>query len=209
MEYLELSVPIVGSGKFIELHHTGALQRAQSLWSRYLRLRKSLEGVNEELRKCNDANWLYQFLGTCQRQKRDFEKQLRRLVKSLENNRRALEEQEVSLCTKLRGVDPSLSEAAHTLVGARLLHDYENSALALRRSGDDVLRRGGIIAKNLGLSSLELCRRFDLACISVRDEWTGQFPGVHSWVSAYENKHCRKLIQKMISKAKRKLRHLP
>ncbi len=127
MEYLELSVPIVGSGKFIELHHSGALQKAQPLWAQYFRLRRSLEGVNEELRKCNDATWLYQFLGTCQRQKRDFEKQLRRRVENLEKNRKILEEQETSLCAKLQAVDPSLLEAAHTLVGARLLHDYENS----------------------------------------------------------------------------------
>ncbi len=65
------------------------------------------------------------------------------------------------------------------------------------------------MAKNLGLSSLELCRRFDLACIAVRDVWVDKFPGVHLWVSAYENRRCRKLIHKMISKAKHELRHLP
>lgn len=209
MEYLDLSVPIVGSGKFIELHRTGALQKAQPLWVQYVRLRESLEGVNEELRMCNDATWLYRFLGTCRRKNQDFEKRLRRKVKNLEKNRRILEEREASLRTRLQGVDPSLSKAAHSLVGARLLHDYMNSALALRKSGDEVLRRNAIIAKHLEFGSRELCRRFEYECIPLRESWKHNFHGVNSWFSAYENKRCRKLIHKMISKAKREIRCLP
>ena len=121
MEDLELSFPIAGSGKFIELYHTGALQEAQPLWVKCCRLRTDLEAVRAKLCKCNDSVWLFQFLETCRRQKRDFEQQLRKFTRDLENTKRSLEEQIARIYLKLEDVDPCLSQAAHTLAEARIV----------------------------------------------------------------------------------------
>jgi hypothetical protein len=206
MEYLELSVPMSASGRFIELHQIGSLEKAQPLWAQCLRLRKSLEAVKEKLRMCNEPMWLFQFARKCRRQNRDFEKQLCELVDSLERARRLLEDRERAVCSKLQGVDPYLFEATHTLVGAKLLRNYANSLEAQPKSGGDVLRRNEIIRKNQALRSLELCKRFDLESIQMPEWWEKKLAGKPSWLAAYNNTTCRKLIHKMISVAKRDLR---
>src|SRR4029077_6948974 len=103
MEDLELSVPIAESGKFSELYHTGALQEAQPLWVKCCRLRTDLEAVIAKLCKCV---WLFQFLETCRRQKCDFEQQLWKFTRDLENTKRNLEEQIARIYLKLEDVDP-------------------------------------------------------------------------------------------------------
>jgi hypothetical protein len=206
MEYLELSVPIVGSGKFIELHHTGALQNAQPLWAQYFRLRKSLEAVREKLRMCNEPAWLFQFARKWQRQNRDFEQELRRLADSLEKTKNSLEEQIVQICSRLECVDPSLLQAAHTLAGARLFHRYEIPCYGARISPNEVVKRDAIVAKYVHLGSLDLCKRFDVEDLSVPEPWTEKFPEVDCWTKAYKNPVCRNRICKMISQIKRRLR---
>jgi len=71
MDALDFSVPVTGSGKFIELNAAGSLPKLQPLWSKYCGLRKHLENVEEKLCLCNEPSWLLGFAKKCQRQKKD------------------------------------------------------------------------------------------------------------------------------------------
>jgi len=206
MNGLELSVPIGGSGKFIELYHTGALEKAQALWNKCYRLRMRLEDVRANLCNCNDPAWLFRFADRCRRQGKDFEKRLRLEVERLESDKEMLEKEDAEICSKLREVDPSLLEASHTLAGARLLHNYEASSIGAQTLCDDVLKRRRIIARHPRLKSSGLCGRFDLENLPVPEGWGKEFPDVDSWVTAYRNKVCRNRIHKMVSQDKRRLR---
>jgi hypothetical protein len=206
MRDVELSGSIAGSGSFIELHRSGRLTETQALWVEYDRVRKEHYAVIERLRMCNDRAWLFHFAGTCKRQNRDFEKELRRKVDDLEKIRCAIEKREGDIGSALRVIDPALVEPVHTLVGARLLQSVRNPDVVPRKSGDAVLRRNGIIARYPKLNSFDLCKRFELEPIPIPESWPDKFPSVHSWISAYENKACRPLIHKMISDARHRLR---
>lgn len=206
MDYLQLSVSLGTSGKFIELNRSGALEKARALWSKYYRLRRRLERVRAELCNCNDAAWLFRFADKCRRQHIDFEEQLRSLAQALEGEREMLEKEVEETAKKLEEVDPSLLEACHTLAGARLLHNYEASFIAAQTLNDDVLKRRGIIAKHPQLNSLDLCRKFDVENLGVPERWKEEFRDVPSWATAYKNAVCRNRINKMISQNKRRLR---
>lgn len=205
MDDLELSVPVGASGRFIELHHSGALQKAQSLWSQYCRVRTNLEAVQKKLCMCNEPAWLFHFAKRCHREHSDFEEALCREVERLETARTVLDDQVAALYAKLQEIEPSIFESAHTLSGAPLLRDCDTFVLPGRRSRDDVLMRDGVIAKNLGLGSCELCKRFDLDGIPIPERWERDLREL-LWVAAYEDKRLRRLIHKMISDSKHRLR---
>ncbi len=86
MESIDLSVSFTASGKFIELHKARALPKVQPVWSRYCRSRRNLECVKARLSSCNEPSSLLQFARKCQQQNKDFEKELRRLARSVSEN---------------------------------------------------------------------------------------------------------------------------
>src|ERR1700732_5377334 len=90
-EFLDLSVPVAGSGKFIEMHQNGALQKAQPFWAKCHRLQRHLDGINANLCLRNDHGWLFHFAEACGRQGKDFEKQLRLEIDALEKKKDVLE----------------------------------------------------------------------------------------------------------------------
>lgn len=204
MEFLDLSVPVGCSGKFIQLHQNGALRKVQPLWTKYCRLQKHLDSVKANLRMCNQPASLFNFGEKCRRQDKDFEKQLRLLVDSLENSKVFLERQIGEICSKLAEVDPSLSGITHTLVYPQMLY-ADGTSFRSKKSSIAVLGRNMVMEKYPQLGSSDLCKCFDLAEISVPEEWTNEFPSINSWVKAYENPNLRKRIHKMISVAKRDL----
>jgi hypothetical protein len=206
IESLDLSVPVGGSGMFIQLHLNGALQKVQPLWTKYCRLQKRLDGVHASLGLCNDAAWLFEFAKKCQRQEKEFERELRRVVDGLEKSKALLEKQCEKLHSHLQAIDPSLVHTAHSLSGARVPYGHKESSFAKGKSGIDVLKRNWVIENNPGLSSRELCKRFDVENIPIPLKWSEEFPGVDSWSSAYGNDVCKKRIHKMISEARRELR---
>jgi hypothetical protein len=205
IESLDLSVPVGGSGMFIQLHQNGALQNVQPLWSRYRRLQKRLDGVHASIGLCNDHASLFKFAEECRRQNKDFEKKLRMLANGLNNSKATLERQIGEICSKMAEVDPALLGVSHTLANPRPVYAYEASRLSFKKSGHTILTRNMIIAKYPHLGSFELCIRFDAEEVPVSEEWRNVSPEIHSWTTAYKNRICRKRIQKMICVAKRNL----
>jgi hypothetical protein len=206
MDYLELSVLVGNSGKFIQLWNSGALEKAQQLWARYCRLRKRLELNRAKLCKCNDALWLFRYSDQCRRHGKNFEEELQFLVDGLEKERGILEEKEKVMCSQLEQVDPTFFQVCHTLAGARWLLEYGAASIGAQTLIDYVLKRRAIIARYPHLDSFELCLRFDLENLPVPEDWTAKFCDVNSWETAYKNKICRNRIHKMISQDKRQLR---
>ena len=206
MKFLELSVPVAGSGKFIQLHQNGVLQKAQPLWTKYCRLQKDLDGINANLCLCNEPAWLFKVAETCRRQAKDFEKQLRLEVDALEKTKAVLERKKGELSSRLAEIDPYLQNASHTLAGAQLLQTQRALSFAGRTSGSEILRRNAIIENYAQLNSFELCKRFDVEDLRLPEEWMKVFPETHLWVTAYSNPILRKRIHKMICIAKRDLR---
>jgi hypothetical protein len=205
-ESLDLSFPFSGSGQFIELERTGALQKVQPLWTRYSHLRKRLEEVKARLSSCNEPAWLLRFAKKCQQQNKNFEKELRLLLDGLEGARGSLENQCEGIYSELGKIDPSLVLAAQTLVGARLPYSFKGSSLSGGKSGFDVLKRNLVVETNPSLQSSELCMRFDFEQIPLPEPWKDVVPGLESWAAAYKNLILRKRIYKMISGTRRKLR---
>jgi hypothetical protein len=206
IESLDLSVPVGGSGMFIQLHQNGALRKVQPLWSKYCRVQKHLDGERTKLRLCNDAAWLFEFAKRCQRQEKEFGRELRRLVDGLEKSKALLEKQSEKLHSHLQAIDPSLVHTAHSLSGARVPYGYKESSVAKGKSGIDVLKRNWVIENNPGLPSRELCKRLDVENIPIPQKWSEVPISVDSWSSAYENDVCKKRLHKMISEARRELR---
>jgi hypothetical protein len=205
IESLDLSVPVGGSGMFIQLHQNGAFQNVQPLWTKYCRLQKRLDGVHTCLGLCNDHSWLFKFAEECRRQNKDFEKELRLLANSLEESKAILETQIGEICSKMAEVDPALLRVSHTLVNPRMPYAYEASCFSSKKSDIAVLKRNAVVAKYSHLRSRELCVSFDAEDVPVPDEWTQQFPEIDFWKTAYKNRICRNRIQKMICVAKRNL----
>jgi hypothetical protein len=205
IESVDLSVPVGGSGMFIQLHQNGALQNVQPLWTKYCRLQKRLDGVHTSLGLCNDHAWLFKFAEECKRQNKDFEKELRPLANSLEELKAILERQIGEICSKMDDVYPALLRVSHTLVNPRMLYAYEAAYFSSKKSEIAVLKRNAVIAKYPHLRSRELWVRFAAEDVPVPEEWTRQFPEIDSWETAYKNRICRNRIQKMICVAKRKL----
>jgi hypothetical protein len=204
-EFLDLSVPVGGSGTFIQLHQNGALQKVQPLWRKCFLLQKHLGDVNAKLRLCNELGWLFEFAKKCQQQEKDCEKEIRLLVDGLEKSKAWLEDQFEKLYSQLGAIDPSLVQPAHTLAGAQLPYGYQESSSAAGKSSIAVLKRNWVIETKSSLGSHELCKRFDAEEIPIPEPWRVRF-SVDSWSSAYENEVCKKLIHKMISEARRNLR---
>lgn len=205
IESLDLSVPVGGSGMFIQLHQNNELQKVQPLWTKYCRLQKRIDSVHESLGLCNDHAWLLKFAEECRRQNKYFEKELRLLANSLEESKTILERQIGEVRSKMAEVDPALSRVSHTLANPRTPYAYEASCFASKKSEIAVLKRNAVVAKYSHLRSRELCIHFDAEDVPVPEEWTQQFPEIDSWKTAYKNRICRKRIQKMICKAKRNL----
>src|SRR5882724_3050846 len=203
MDALDFSVPVTGSGKFIELNAAGSLPKLQPLWSKYCGLRKHLENVEEKLCLCNEPSWLLGFAKKCQRQKKDFEKELRVLADNLEKLKASLKEQCESLDSRLEAIDPSLAHFARTLEGARLAHGRLESIFDRGKSRPDVLKRNWIIQQNPNLRSHELCRLFDSEQLPIQLTRTEKFHEVDCWRAAYRNDFLRKRIHKMISEIRR------
>lgn len=206
MEFLDLSVPATGSGKFIELHQAGALPKVQPLWAKYCRLRKHFTAVEEKRSSCNEFGWLLRFAKKCQQENMDCVKALRLLADSLEKSKASIEEQCETLYSQLGAIDPFLAQAAHSSLGARLPYGYVESSFAEGKSGVNVLKRNWVIKTNPGLTSSELCNHFDAEEIAVPWQWTEQFHEVDSWTAAYRDIILRNRIHKMISETRRQLR---
>jgi hypothetical protein len=205
IESLDLSVPVGGSGTFIQLHQKGALQKVQPLWSKYRRLQKRLDGVHASIGLCNDHASLFKFAEECRRQNKDFEKELRLLANRLKHSKITLETQIAEISSKIEKVDPALLGVSHTLVNPRMFLAYDASRSSFKTSCITVLTRNSFVGKYPHLRSRELCMRFDVEDVPVPEEWTKAFPEIDSWKTAYENRICRNRIQKMICVAKRNL----
>ena len=204
-EFLDLAVPVGGSGMFIQLHRNGALQKVQQLWRKCVLVQKRLGDVKTKLRLCNEAGWLFEFTKKCQQQEKQFETEIRLFVDGLEKSKAWLEGQFEKLYSQLEAIDPSLVQLTHTLAGAQLPYGYREVSFAVGKSSIEVLKRNWVIEGNPSLRSCELCKRFDVEEIPIPEHWRQRFL-VDSWSSAYENEVCKKLIHKMISEARRSLR---
>jgi hypothetical protein len=206
MEFLDLSVPVAGSGKFIQLYQTGALQIAQPIWAKYCRLQEKLEAVQAKRSSCNEAGWLFRFENKCRQQGKNFGNELRLLVDGLEKSQALLEMQCEKLYSQLGAIDLSLAHAARRLVGVQLPYERRESSFAAGKSRIDVLKRNWVIETNPSLGPGELCKRFDFENIPMPEKWIETFPEIASWEVAYTNDILRNRIDKMISETRRKLR---
>ena len=154
IESLDLSVPVGGSGMFIQLHQNNELQKVQPLWTKYCRLQKRIDSVHESLGLCNDHAWLLKFAEECRRQNKYFEKELRLLANSLEESKIILERQIGEVRSKMAEVDPALSRVSHTLANPRTPYAYEASCFASKKSEIAVLKRNAVVAKYSHLRSV-------------------------------------------------------
>lgn len=68
----------------------------------------------------------------------------------------------------------------------------------LLNSDPEIVRRLAIVHQNPRLSSKQLCKRFDLAGIGLPSDWEEKY-GVSDWRTAYLHLRCRRLIHKLVS----------
>jgi phage gpG-like protein len=69
----------------------------------------------------------------------------------------------------------------------------------------DIVKRRAIVHQHLKLSSKDLCKKLDSESVPVPDGWMDRFK-VQDWRGAYLDKQCRRLIHKLISSEKPKVR---
>lgn len=73
-------------------------------------------------------------------------------------------------------------------------------------SDPEVTKRHAIVAQNPGMSSAELCKRFDYQQVPLPGGWHEKCPEVRTWDQAYRIRDLRKRIHTLISKHKRRCR---
>jgi hypothetical protein len=208
MEYIDLSVPVAPSGKFIELHQSGVFLDVVGLWGKCGRLKRQLEEVESKLASCNDLDAMAQFAKSCQRNNKDFERELRLLEADLVKWKASLLEQIGRSYSELRDVDSYLLPLAIESTATQVSHRRNALSFAAARSSIDILKRNSIIQGNPNCTSRELCERFDSQQIELPEKWAQYLEEV-SWRSAYRNPFLRRRIHKMISNTRRQLRLLP
>lgn len=76
---------------------------------------------------------------------------------------------------------------------------------SLLESEPDIVKRRTIISQNQDKSAAELCKLFDYHTLPLLERWCEEFH-VREWRAAHRNPKCRKRIDTLISKDKRKIR---
>lgn len=204
-EYLDLSVPVAGSGVFIQLHQSGALEKALPVWGKYSRVRQQLDDVKAKLFSCNQFIWNFKFAEDCRRRRKNFEHELTSRISTLENSRAELEKQCEALRSELQTIDPYLVTVTHSLVGVQTWPSHRRPNLTLSNAKAAIHQRLSVIEQHLHLSSRQLCKVLQMEDVPLPEAWQDSFSAT-GWSSAYKDRAKRKLIQKMISADKRRVR---
>ncbi len=207
-EYLNLSVPITATGLIIELDKAGVLGTVLPTLTDYWRVRKELDQIGAQRRGLsNDFVRLLQLESRWRRHKKNVEIEIRGLVDRLERKSETLVYRCERLQSKLMQLAPkfvnefrSFGEIAFSEYP--LVNRFPPSILTAT-----VRELERVIAKSPKLNSFELCKRFDLEQIPIRERWIDNAK-VTSWITAYKDPGCRQRIQKMVCVAKRRARSL-
>jgi hypothetical protein len=204
-EYLDLSVPLGGSGMFIKLHRNGVLENAAPLLARSGLLRGALEKVKSEISSCNESTWLLSFTESCKCRGKDFEQQLRQRISRLRLSEATLEQQLADVRPQLASIDESLPTVAYTFTACS--STIHKRVLFGRKCDENDARRLRVIERNIELKASDLCKKLESEDVPLPEHWQSKF-GQCSWKAAYLDSDYRRRIDTMFSRDKRYLRLL-
>jgi hypothetical protein len=205
------AAPVGMSGRYIEMERAGNLPEFLKLRKELAKLLQKRDKIDTELISCNERNALEKFAATMKKRGRKVESALRETILSLEEEKRKTDSRIDETRQRLVALDPSLSDQPITTLAAPLTAVPSVSITAPPKRGpntrDYVSLRNSIIQKYPNLSAHEICKKLDAELHAYKDDLLEKWKkerGVSSFSQAYrDHPHCRNLIDKMISSARK------
>ena len=200
------------SGAYIYLAQKGELQRVTKLRTEYSALTLKLSEVEKSLQECNDPNWLEEFSKRVSRKGKSFQTALPSHVKQLERRKAQAVARRNKVFTKIQGIEVVAPEGTFTTLAIPPNKQAFSQTLQSLPIGSNTNAhkrfRDQLIRELAHFSDKEICLRLD-ALLMLRDSPPIGFPDdwpekhkVSNYLDAYASASCRRLVQKLISKAK-------
>jgi hypothetical protein len=195
--------PITVSGTFLMLARNGNLMTVCEMIQERATIAADIQRVHEKLLSCNNPLALARYARWCETRKKDFGTALKQLAEQLETKKR-------ELTLALQQIDEQLAQRNMGSEWKMELEFVSLTPTAATPSDPVVALRYMIIDQNLGKSHFGICTLLDFPWRDGEapagffpDSWTRKH-GVKTFVAAYRDPDCRKLVEPMISKRKQR-----
>lgn len=204
---------IVVAKEYEELERNGKLREVLQLRIHLRKLKTELEKVNAELMRCEEYAWIDKFAMRLLAAHKPVYANLQRHFEDLENRSRKLVVETETIFDKIVNMGGSVvafPEADSSQSGPKsplpLIPSSGRNEKASARFRDYTIQR------HRDLPNKELSRKLDFELpqggdqpsLGIPEGWTEKY-GVRTYAQAYQHPQCRKLFQKLISKAKQGL----
>jgi hypothetical protein len=216
---LDVSAPSL-SGRYIQLEKEGKVEELLRLQEKRDKLRRDILIVTMDLGRFENQRWLLEFYIRTKNRGENYGRALKREADRLER-------QKVNLAAELDAIERKIARIDRVILAIEPLpqgHEVSRSGRLPRiEPGENahILVRDYTIKKLSyeRLSDQEICRRLDLELASrdavplgipsgwvdnYREEWQEKY-GWNFYLAAYEDTRTKNLMQKMISKAKKRI----
>ena len=200
------------SGQYIALAKKGMLDKFSRLHTELQKLQTELANIEGALTECNQPSWLNKFAAQVRRQGKNFKTVLEAQVERLESQKSRKEARIEKIRAQIKKIGPFIPEVPVTSLAISPVGAYFSQASRVSNRGRGTNPaaqfRDSVIQKYGASGDKQICNNIDVDLpkqgelpLGFPKAWMEKY-GCKTFSSAYEDSRCRKLVQKMISKAK-------